>query len=350
MITNNINKYKTILVTGGAGFIGGNLINHLLENTNSLIINLDKVSYASEFNKFASIKKKLGSEFLKRYKFLKIDLKNSEDLLDILFKFKPELIFNLAAESHVDRSIMKPRDFVDNNIIGTFNLLDSVRGFLEIEKNLSHFKFIHVSTDEVFGSLRNGYFNEKSPYKPNSPYAASKASSDHLVRSWNRTFDVPTIITNCSNNFGPWQFPEKLIPLTILNALCGKPITIYGNGENIRDWIYVFDHISGLISVAEKGEIGKTYCIGSQNNFTNNYIAKCICKNLDLLVPSKEPYSNLISYVPDRLGHDFRYAIDSNFIKNSIGWISKYDFHESLKNTVSWYVKNQDWCSDLIKR
>ncbi len=352
MNTNISKKYKTILITGGAGFIGGNLINELLLNSDSKIINVDKLGYASDLIKLEVTKKELGLYFEKRYKFVNLDLKKPSGLDPILNQYQPDLIFNLAAESHVDKSIINPFHFIESNILGTFNLLESVKSYLKIfpEKNKT-FKLVHISTDEVFGSLgKNGFFNEHSKYKPNSPYSASKASSDHLVNAWQKTYDIPAIITNCSNNYGPWQFPEKLIPLTIIKASKLEPIRIYGNGENVREWIYVFDHIEGLISVANNGENGKTYCIGSKNTITNNYLVKNICEILDVLEPKNMPHQELIEYVPDRLGHDYRYAIDSSFIKKSIGWESKFNFNETLKLTVQWYLDHQDWSLDLMTR
>ena len=249
-------KYKNILITGGSGFIGGNLVNELLLNSKSKIINVDKLSYASDLTKLKILKKKLGEEFERRYELIKVNLKTKNVLDPILNKYQPDLIFNLAAESHVDNSIINPLNFIESNILGTFNLLESVRDYLKnFPEKRFFFKIIHISTDEVFGSLgEKGYFNEQSKYQPNSPYSASKASSDHLVRAWRKTFGIPSIITNCSNNFGPWQYPEKLIPLTVFQASRLKPINIYGNGENIRDWIYVLDHVSGLIAVANKGK------------------------------------------------------------------------------------------------
>ena len=351
MIAKISTKYNTILITGGAGFIGGNLVNELLLSSNSKIINVDKIGYASDINKIEIIKKKLGSEFQKRYELIKLNLKNQDVLVPILNKYQPDLIFNLAAESHVDKSIINPLDFIESNIMGTFNLLESVKSYLKKfpDKN-NNFKLIHISTDEVFGSLgNNGLFNENSQYKPNSPYSASKASSDHLVRAWQKTYKIPAIITNCSNNFGPWQYPEKLIPLTITRACKLEPIKIYGDGENIRDWIYVLDHIDGLISVANYGRKGETYCIGSNNRISNNDLVEKICKILDNLKPHNKPHSKLINYVPDRPGHDYRYALDANFIKKAIGWESKFNFEETLKLTVEWYLNNQEWSKNLLK-
>ena len=352
MISKISSKYKTILITGGAGFIGGNLINELLSNSDSKIINVDKLGYASDLIKIEKFKKELGPNFKKRYQLIKLDLKNKYVLDPIFNNFKPDIIFNLAAESHVDKSITNPSNFIESNILGTFNLLESIRKYLiNFPEKSNIFKLIHISTDEVFGSLgKKGYFNEQCKYEPNSPYSASKASSDHLVRSWHKTFNIPAIITNCSNNFGPWQYPEKLIPLTIFNASRLEPIRIYGDGENIRDWIYVFDHIDALISVANEGEKGETYCIGANNTITNNNLVKSICEILDDLKPENKPHSKLMKYIPDRLGHDYKYAIDSSFIKQSIGWESKFNFNETLKLTVKWYLDNQNWSLDLIKK
>ena len=342
-------KYKNILITGGAGFIGGNLVNHLLRESSANILNIDKLSYASDLDKFIQINSNF--HFKKRYNFVKLDLRDYKALNEQLSSFKPDLIFHLAAESHVDNSICKPNDFIESNIIGTFNLIEGVKKYLnKYSKNKKNFKFVHVSTDEVFGSLKeNNFFNERSSYKPNSPYSASKAASDHIIRAWHNTYGIPAIITNCSNNFGPWQFPEKLIPLAISRATKLEPIEIYGNGENIRDWIYVLDHISGLIAVANKGEEGDTYCIGAKNTFSNNQIINFICEILDSKIPNNKPHSNLIKYVPDRLGHDFRYAIDPRHIKEKIGWESSFNFEESLRKTILWYLSNQSWSRKLMK-
>ena len=352
MIPKISSKYNNIVVTGGAGFIGGNLVKELLLNSSSKIINIDKIGYASDLKKIDQIKKKLGDKFESRYEFIKLNLKNQSVLDPIFSKYQPDLIFNLAAESHVDKSITNPFNFIESNIIGTFNLLESIKNYLKsFPAKSNNFKLIHVSTDEVFGSLgKNGYFNENCKYEPNSPYSASKASSDHFVRAWQETYGIPAIITNCSNNFGPWQYPEKLIPLTIFRASRQEPINIYGDGENVRDWIYVFDHISGLISVANKGINGKTYCIGANNTMTNNELVLNICEILDDLKPNRKPHSQLINYVPDRLGHDYRYAIDTEFIKKTIGWESQFNFKETLRDTVEWCLNNQEWSLNLIQK
>ena len=340
----NLNR---ILVTGGAGFIGGTLIRRILTNFNSIIYNIDSLNYASDLRSINNLENSKD-----RHYHININLKSIEDTKDAVQKADPDIIFHLAAESHVDRSIMEPKVFIESNITGTFNLLEASRSHWENLPDLRKrkFKFIHISTDEVFGSLKkNDLFNENSNYDPRSPYSASKAASDHLAKAWFNTYNLPTIITNCSNNFGPFQFPEKLIPLIILNALKGEQIPIYGNGENIRDWLYVEDHIDALLLVAQKGKAGERYCIGANNEKNNNFIAKEICYILEQYIPSKIPYSNLIKFVKDRPGHDKRYAIDSTKIKNELGWTPKINFNEGLKKTITWYINNKEWCKDIIK-
>ena len=340
----NVNR---ILVTGGAGFIGGTLIRRLLNNTNSIIFNIDSLNYASDLSSINSLEKAKGRHF-----HLNVNLKNKEETQDAIKETNPDIIFHLAAESHVDRSILGPKVFIDSNIIGTFNLLEASKNLwetLSIEKK-DKFKFIHISTDEVFGSLKNSdKFKESSKYDPRSPYSASKAASDHLVRAWFHTYKLPTIITNCSNNYGPFQFPEKLIPLTILKAVEGKKIPIYGDGKNIRDWLYVDDHVDALILVSQKGKIGETYCIGDNNEKNNNYIVGEICSILEKHIPKKIPYSSLIEYVNDRPGHDKRYAIDSTKIKKELGWKPKIKFKDGLAKTIEWYLGNRSWCKNIIK-
>ncbi|MBA87556.1 MAG: dTDP-glucose 4,6-dehydratase [Euryarchaeota archaeon] len=340
----NNNRLKRILITGGAGFIGGNLIRKLLLDTDALIFNIDCLDYASDIN---SLKKfsLSGRHFHK-----KIDLKNYSQLNKFFAETKPDLVFHLAAKTHVDRSIDNPFEFFESNMLGTFNLLEATRHYWNNSSNKKFFRFIHVSTDEVFGSLGiNGKFSETTSYSPRSPYSASKAGSDHLVSAWNHTYGLPTIITNCSNNYGPYQFPEKLIPLCIYKAICGKKIPIYGNGENIRDWLYVEDHIEALILVALKGKIGTNYCIGGCNEKVNKEVVTLICNHLDRLVPNKSSYSNLIEFVKDRPGHDKRYAIDSTKIKNELGWKPKVSFEKGLEKTVIWYLKNKEWSKEIMQ-
>ena len=336
-------EIKNILVTGGSGFIGGELIINLLQNTNANIFNLDKLSNYSNNLRIENFLQKNKKKINSRYTFLKGDLLNNS-FLDRSIKFsKPDLVFHLAAESHVDRSITNPKNFLESNIVGTFNLLNSSLLYWEELKNTKklNFRFIHISTDEVFGSLgKVGKFNEKSSYNPSSPYSASKASSDHLVNSWHHTYGLPTMITYCTNNYGPWQYPEKLIPKIILSALSLKKIPIYGDGLNTRDWIFVKDHINCLISLASRGEIGERYCIGSNTEKTNLEIAKIICNYLDNKEPSKISYSDLIYFVNDRPGHDLRYAINPAKINNKLKWFPKYNFQESLEETINWYINN----------
>jgi dTDP-glucose 4,6-dehydratase len=320
---------KTILITGGLGFIGLNLVLNLLKNKEIKLINIDKVSPYSNKIKIDN----------KNYYFIKVDISNKKKLYDCVKNIKPNLVFHLAAESHVDRSIASSKEFIYSNIIGTFNLLEIFNHLKEKKKLDTKFRFIHVSTDEVYGSILKGKFNEKSNYKPNSPYSASKAASDLLVRSWVKTYGFPGIITNCSNNFGPYQNTEKFIPKVITNILNKKKIPIYGNGKNIRDWVYVDDHISALKKVAAKGIIGETYNIGGQNIKSNNEIVKIIAKLMKKKYVKFNPL-DLIHYVKDRKGHDFRYAISNKKINKELNWYPKNGFKESLKKTIQWYYEN----------
>jgi len=344
-------KFRNVLITGGAGFIGSALVKKLLLKTNCNIYNLDKLNYSSDLTSINILLENSQRNLVSRYKFFKCDLLNQKKLDEIITYCKPDLIMHLAAESHVDRSIKYPLKFIQNNIIGTFNLLEASRTYFEnIDSNLQNkFRFHHISTDEVFGSLgHKGKFDENSNYDPKSPYSASKASSDHLVRSWHHTFGIPSLITNCSNNYGPWQYPDKLIPVIILNALNQKKIPIYGDGQHIRDWLFVEDHIDALLLIASKGEIGDTYCIGGDNERTNNEVAKLICSILDNLKPISKPYSDFITYVSDRPGHDNRYAIDSSFLKQKLKWLPKQEFRSGLEITVKWYLKNMKWTESLL--
>ena len=341
---------KSILVTGGAGFIGSALIRHIINSSKNKVINVDKLTYAGNLESLNSIQNDT------RYIFKKTDICDSIEICKIFKEYKPDIIIHLAAESHVDRSIDGPAEFIQTNIIGTYNLLEVTRDYF---KNLDSkkkrlFRFHHVSTDEVFGDLgiQGHSFNENTPYSPSSPYSASKASSDHLVRSWYRTFKLPILITNCSNNYGPFQFPEKLIPLIILNALDGKNLPIYGSGKQVRDWLYVDDHAKALLQVALNGTIGETYNIGGHNQLENIEVVKTICSILDELSPSHyegiKKYEQLICYVEDRSGHDFKYAIDATKINKTLGWKPDETFDSGIKKTVEWYLKNKLW-RDRVK-
>ncbi len=335
---------KRIIVTGGAGFIGSAFVKNFINKDGVQILNIDKLSYASNLQLIDEF------ESAENYSFSKTDILNKDKLDHLINDFKPDTIVHFAAESHVDRSIKNPSDFIYSNIIGTYNLLNASLNYYKNVNGIKKdsFRFIHISTDEVFGSLgADGFFTEKSRYEPNSPYSASKASSDHLVRSWNKTFNLPVLITNCSNNFGPFQNKEKLIPMTISNALNLDKIPIYGNGMQVRDWLFVNDHVKAIEIVMEKGKVGNTYNIGASNDITNISIVKKICSILDKLKPLKNQeiskYSDLIMHVDDRPGHDTRYAIDSSKIKNDLGWKPENSFENDLELTVLWYVNNFDF-------
>ncbi len=339
-------NYKRVLITGGAGFIGGALIRELLIKTNAVIYNLDKMGYASDLTSIKHTLNSLKDTNKNRHFHIKSDLNNLEAITQALVISNPDVIFHLAAESHVDRSINGPSQFINSNILGTFNLLEAVRSFWVnlTESRRNKFKLIHISTDEVFGSLsEKGKFNEGSPYQPRSPYSASKAASDHLVNAWHHTYGLPIIITNCSNNYGPWQYPEKLIPVIIKKAINQEKIPIYGDGLNIRDWLYVEDHVSALFKVLEKGTIGESYCIGGNNEITNIELAKYICKLLDKKLPISFSYINLIEFIEDRLGHDKRYAIDAEKMKNCLGWEPETTFERGIEITLNWYLENSYW-------
>ena len=340
---------KNVLVTGGCGFIGGVLVKRLLQETNLKIFNLDKVGYASNLD-ITHKETKAISNNSNRYQFLKVNLTDRSATQDAIELISPDIVFNLAAESHVDTSISMPEIFIESNIIGTFNLLESLRShWINLPtKRKDNFLILHISTDEVFGSLgKNGLFSEISPYNPRSPYSASKASSDHLVKSWYYTYGLPSIITNCSNNYGPWQFPEKLIPLVILNSINNKRFPIYGDGRNIRDWIYVEDHIDALFKVILNGEVGSTYCIGGNDEKTNEEIVSIICRLLDKYHPMGKPHIRLKNYVKDRLGHDKRYGVDTSKVTAETGWRPQYKFEEGIDITVKWYLQNIDWCERI---
>tara|TARA_X000000950_G_C13897846_1_gene653652 strand:- start:560 stop:1603 length:1044 start_codon:yes stop_codon:yes gene_type:complete len=333
---------KNILITGGCGFIGSNFVKYIVNAGEFHPIIIDKLTYAGNVDNLKNIQ---NSE----YTFIKGDICDEKTVLTVFNDYNFNAVFHFAAESHVDRSIDGPKDFINTNIIGTYNLLQGVR---EVSKKLSNqFKFIHVSTDEVYGDLKNdGFFKETTPYNPSSPYSASKASSDHLVRAWGKTFNIPTIITNCSNNYGPNQFPEKLIPLMIINCLNWKTLPVYGNGQNIRDWLYVSDHCYALEEIYKQAEINETYNIGGNNEIKNIDIVEIICNELNEFEPSPNgDYKQLIRFVEDRPGHDFRYAIDSSKIKNHIGWEPKESFNSGIRKTINWYIKNKKWWKDIQK-
>ena len=343
MRKSNFFNNKRILVTGGAGFIGGAFIENLLLKTTSNLFNLDKLSYASNIDRLNLILKK-DVNFSKRYKFLNFDLINNDLLNKKINEIEPDLIVHFAAESHVDRSIEDPSNFINSNIIGTYNLLNNALLYwnsLNDKSKKDSFRFLHVSTDEVFGTDKNNEkFDERTAYSPRSPYSATKAASDHLVNAWHHTYGLPTLMTNCSNNYGPWQFPEKLIPLTILKAINKKPIPIYGKGDNIRDWLHVEDHINAILLVLENGNLGESYCIGGYGEKTNLEIVSQICKTLDLINPINHPYKNLITFVEDRPGHDKRYAINSKKISTKLGWHPKFSLEFGISSTVKWYLEN----------
>lgn len=333
-----------ILVTGGAGFIGSAVIRHIIKNTNNKILNVDKLTYAGNLDSLKEVDQN------ERYDFAQIDICDADALGVAFDHFKPDLIMHLAAESHVDRSIDGPSEFIKTNIVGTYVLLEVARKYwLNLnEQKKQAFRFHHISTDEVYGDLEGStdLFTETTSYAPSSPYSASKASSDHLVRAWHRTYGLPTIITNCSNNYGPYHFPEKLIPLVILNALEGKELPIYGKGDQIRDWLYVEDHARALYKVVTKGVVGETYNIGGHNEKQNIEVVKTICKILGELRPqaNAEPYESLITFVKDRPGHDLRYAIDATKIGNELGWKPEETFESGIRKTVEWYLNNLEWC------
>lgn len=357
---------STILITGGAGFIGSALVRYLIEKTDHVVVNVDKLTYAGNLESLTCVS---DSD---RYFFEKVDICNIKELERVFFTFSPDIVMHLAAESHVDRSIDGPAAFIETNVVGTLTLLEATRAYwqrLNLEEKLG-FRFHHISTDEVYGDLphpddekmagaglgsnfqnvRNSLplFTEKTPYSPSSPYSASKASSDHLVRSWQRTYGLPVLITNCSNNYGPYQFPEKLVPHIILNALRGNPLPIYGKGDQIRDWLYVEDHVHALYKVASEGKIGETYNIGGHNEKRNIDVVHTLCEILQELVPSKNSYKDLIQHVDDRPGHDRRYAIDASKIEKELDWKPKENFESGMKKTVQWYLDNPQWWQRVL--
>ncbi|MDM1329426.1 MULTISPECIES: dTDP-glucose 4,6-dehydratase [Acinetobacter] len=338
-----------ILVTGGAGFIGSAVIRHIIQNTEHQVLNVDKLTYAGNLESLISVADS------QRYQFSQTDICDRAALEHLFQTFKPDAVMHLAAESHVDRSISGPFAFIETNIIGTYQLLEAARNYwLNLPKELKNkFRFHHISTDEVYGDLEGtaDLFTETTSYSPSSPYSASKASSDHLVRAWHRTYGLPVVVTNCSNNYGPYHFPEKLIPLMILNALQGKPLPIYGNGQQIRDWLFVEDHARALYKVVTEGAVGETYNIGGHNEKANIEVVHAICTLLEELAPNKpegvQQYKELITYVTDRPGHDVRYAIDASKIKKELGWEPAESFESGLRKTVEWYLSNQEWVEHI---
>lgn len=348
-----------ILVTGGAGFIGSAVVRHIINNTQDSVIIVDKLTYAGNLESLVSV---AASE---RYVFEQVDICDRAELDRVFLQYQPDAVMHLAAESHVDRSIASSADFIQTNIVGTYTLLEAARQYwmqLDAERKVA-FRFHHISTDEVYGDLPHPddqvdqvdqavnqelpLFTEATPYAPSSPYSASKASSDHLVRAWLRTYGLPTIVTNCSNNYGPYHFPEKLIPLVILNALEGKPLPIYGKGNQIRDWLYVEDHARALYKVVTEGNVGETYNIGGHNEKQNLEVVQTVCNILDSLVPKATPYAEQITYVTDRPGHDRRYAIDASKMSCELNWQPQETFETGLRKTVEWYLANQEWCQHV---
>lgn len=333
-----------LLVTGGAGFIGSAVVRRAIGDGHQ-VINLDALTYAACTDNLSSVDQS------ESYAFEHVDLRDREDVERVLADHEPDAIMHLAAESHVDRSIDGPDDFLTTNIVGTFNLLEAARGYYAARGKPDDFRFLHVSTDEVYGSLGDdGLFTEASPYHPNSPYAATKASADHLVRAWAETYKLPVLLTNCSNNYGPYQFPEKLIPVVILNALQGKPIPVYGQGVNVRDWLYVEDHADALLHVLARAPLGSSFNIGGNNEWQNIDIVRKICGLMDARRPGAEPYETLITFVDDRPGHDHRYAIDASKIRTELGWEPSVTLETGLSKTVDWYLSNEDWWRPLLER
>ena len=339
---------RRILVTGGAGFIGGAVVRRLLSESEALVFNLDKCGYASDLTSIEAL-----PQAETRHQLLKVDLTDAAATAAAVQQADPDLVLHLAAESHVDRSIEGPGAFIESNVSGTFQLLQAVRAHWETlpAERREAFRFHHISTDEVFGSLGpTGRFSETTPYDPRSPYSASKAASDHLVSAWHHTYGLPVVLTNCSNNYGPWQFPEKLIPVVILKAVAGEPIPLYGDGANVRDWLYVEDHVDAMLLAATQGQVGRSYCVGGHGECSNKQVVEAICALLDQRLPSGAPHARLITPVTDRPGHDRRYAIDPSRISTELGWQPRHNFAEGLGATVDWYLANLDWCSAVRDR
>lgn len=333
-----------VIVTGGAGFIGSAVVRHLVLGKGYDVLNIDKLTYAGTLTSLAAVKDN------NHYRFLKADICDGRAIAEVFESFKPDRVMHLAAESHVDRSITGAKDFVETNVLGTFTMLECARAYWQGLSGAARdgFRFLHVSTDEVYGSLGDeGLFTETTAYDPSSPYSASKAASDHLAKAWARTYKMPIVVSNCSNNYGPFHFPEKLIPLVILNALHGQPLPVYGNGANIRDWLYVEDHARALDLIAERGQIGETYNVGGRNERRNIDVVMRICSLMDELRPSGTPHENLIQYVTDRPGHDARYAIDATKLENELGWKAIDGFDSGIEKTVRWYLENEWWWAPL---
>jgi dTDP-glucose 4,6-dehydratase len=327
---------RTVLVTGGAGFVGSAVVRRLIDHSDWRVVNVDKLTYAGNLDSVA------GAAQSERYHFEHTDIADQAAVRALFDRHQPSAVLHLAAESHVDRSIDGPSPFIQTNVIGTFTLLEEAARYARYHRP-ALFRFVHVSTDEVFGSIAEGKFNRDTPYDPSSPYSASKAAADHLARAWERTYGVPTVVTNCSNNYGPYQFPEKLIPLTILKAIAGETLPVYGRGENVRDWLYVEDHAAGLHLVLEKGEVGETYLFGGDSERRNIDVVQNICRILDELRPRDVAHQELIRFVADRPGHDLRYAIDASHVQQRLGWKPQESLESGLRKTVQWYLDNENW-------